>query len=210
MRSPHQSALLRTYAAPPGRAWPRGVGGLARVLVAAGLTLLGLAAAVVLSRAQNGPTEYEVKAALLYNFGVFTEWPASAFEGPASPFVVGVVGDNPFGDALAHTLAGKRIGAHPVALRLFRRPEDVSDCHILFVAASERSRLDRVRAALGDAPTLTVGDMDGFADGPGMIGLSLEGGRVRMAVNRANVARAHLVISSRLLALARIVDGDRP
>src|SRR6185436_19461055 len=82
-------------------------------------------------------TEYEVKAAFLYNFARFVEWPADALGPPQAPFVVAVLGTDPFGDVLDRTMAGKTVAGHPVQVRRLDDPEAAGHAHILFICSSE-------------------------------------------------------------------------
>jgi hypothetical protein len=151
------------------------------------------------------PGEYEVKAAFLYNFARFVEWPTQAVAG--RPFVIAVYGDDPFGPLLDQTLSGQRVQDQPLELRRIRRVDDAAGVHILFVSASEVDHLPDLFKALEGASVLTVGETDGFAARGGMIGFVVQGKRVRFDVNRAHAARAGLRLSSQLLQVARAVDG---
>ena len=155
------------------------------------------------------PTEHEVKAAFLYNFARFVEWPPSA--GAANqPFIVAVLGDDPFGATLDRTLAGKTLEARPIVVRRLASLDEAVRVHILFVGTSDRAQVARVVRTLSGTHVLTVGEMPGFAELGGMIGFRTERRRVRFDINVAQASRAGLKISSQLLKLARIVGSDRP
>lgn len=178
-----------------------------RVMVMA-LTFLILGAALVPTAAiaqQSGPSEYQVKAAFLYNFTKYVEWPDSAFADAGSPFVIGVVGRDPFGSALDRTVDGRTVNGRSIEVRRFRRAEDVSGAHILFVSDSESDRVAKIIEHLGNAHTLVVGDMDEFLERGGTINFLIEDSRVRFEINTDASDRAGLTISSKLLALARSV-----
>jgi len=170
---------------------------------------LGALLAPVCARAAGTPGEYEVKAALLYNFARFVTWPAGAFSHADSPFVIGVVGDDPFGSALERTLGAKSIGGRPIVIRRWPRARDRGACHILFVAASERAAVRRLLAPLAAEPVLTVSDMPGFAADGGIVGLRLVDSRITFEINEDHANAASLSISSRLLSLARLVATDQ-
>ena len=178
------------------------------------LRLAALAACVLLvvparaGEAQPQADEYAVKAAFLYNFARFVEWPAAAFESPDAALVVCVRGHDPFGVVLDQTLAGKTVGGHSFATRRIESQEPADGCHILFVPASERRRAGAVVYASQPASILTVGDFDAFADEGGVIAFYLENNRVRFAINVDSAARSNLKISALLLALARVVRSD--
>jgi hypothetical protein len=148
-----------------------------------------------------------VKAAYLYNFARFVEWPREALGGPDAPFVVGVLGEDPFGDVLDRTMAGKRIWGHPVTVRRLDDPEDAPRVHLLFVSASERDRLRTIVKAAGRS-TLTVGESDAFAREGGMITFRVDERRVRFQINPARTEQARLKVSSQLLKLATIVPEN--
>jgi hypothetical protein len=147
------------------------------------------------------PTEYEVEAAYLSNFGRFVEWPARA--GTATdPFYVCVLGQDPFGPLLDAALRGESIGGAPMAPKRISGPEDSAGCRILFVSTSKDSQLNAVLAALRTSNILTVADMPGFTRRGGMIQFVLEGNRVRFEINLAAAQRAGLTLSSELLKVA--------
>lgn len=159
---------------------------------------------------QKAPGEHEVIAAFLLNFTKFVEWPAESHPEPASPFVVGVIGKDPFGEILDRTLAGQKVAGRPFAVRRFDGPEGTSACHILFVVPCEPERLEAILAGLRSKPVLTVSNMPEFASIGGTIGFTTEGGRMRFELNPAELERSRLKASSKLLKLARIVGGKQP
>jgi len=152
--------------------------------------------------------EYRIKAAFLYNFAAFVDWPAKAVPDADGAFVIGVLGEDPFGAALDEIAATKTVGSKPIVVRRFATIDDYTACHILFVAASEREGWALILERLGDAPVLVVGDTEGFAEAGGMINLVIEDNTVRIEINQAATDRAGLKVSSKLLRLARRV-GER-
>jgi hypothetical protein len=157
--------------------------------------------------AQQSPTEYQVKAAYLFNFLKFVEWPEDPPADARGKWVIGVVGENPFGDELTQAISGKSVQGHELQVRRFQPTEDLSACHILFISASEKKRLPSILTALGGSSVLTVGDMENFSGSGGMIQFVMEGGSIRFAINVAATSRARLKVSSKLLSLARVVTG---
>ena len=151
------------------------------------------------------PSEYELKAAFLFNFAKFVDWPTNAFAGPQSPFLVCILGTDPFGGALDKALQGKVIAEHPVSVARVKRVADISGCQILFVAASESQLLPEVLAKLRGLCVLVIGETNDFASSGGAIQFTLEDNRVRFFINPDAADRAGLKISSKLLALAKIV-----
>ena len=149
--------------------------------------------------------EYQIKAVFLYNFVQFVEWPASVFAAPDSPFVIGVLGENLFGDALHEVVSGEKVGARSIEVRRYGRIADVDACHILFISRSETGNLPSILVALDKRPILTVGDTAEFARHGGMIRLIKEDNRIRLRVNLQATKAAGLVISSKLLRAADLV-----
>jgi hypothetical protein len=147
--------------------------------------------------------EYEIKAAFLYNFAKFVEWPNL---GQASaPMVLCVLGKDPFGSILDQRIQGKMINGRLLVINRVTRIEDAMTCQVLFISASEKQRLPEILERLQKASVLTVGDMGEFAEEGGMISLKMEGARVRFDINLAAANRARLKISSKLLQLASAV-----
>lgn len=159
------------------------------------------------ARAQASASEYAVKAAFLYNFTKFVEWPPETFPDERSQFRVCVLGDDPFGKGLGvigdESVAGRRISL--LRSGEIRQPED---CQILFISRSEKERLPQLLAELGRAPVLTVGDSGGFLDQGVIINFTLEGSKVRFEINQEAAERAGIKISSKLLRLATRVKGS--
>jgi hypothetical protein len=157
----------------------------------------------LISYAEAGPAlEYQIKAAFLYNFAKFVEWPANEASHPAHSIVIGVLGDDPFGGFLEQTLVGKTYHDKPLVARRVQKSEDPASFQVLFISKSEEARLGDILTSLDGASVLTVSDMDHFADRGGMIGFRREGNKVRFEINADAAARAGLTISSQLLKLA--------
>jgi hypothetical protein len=159
------------------------------------------------ARGEQAP-EYAVKAAFLYNFAKFVEWPADAFTGPASPIVLFVYGVDPFGDALK-SLKGKTANGRPIVVRYAANLGELERCHLLFVSASSMALLPKILQATKSWSVLTVGDVDGFARDGGTINLVNEEQRIGIEINMEAAQRSRLIISSKLLALAKIVAPGR-
>ena len=153
--------------------------------------------------------EAEVKAVFLFNFAQFVTWPDTAFPTPQAPFVIGILGDDPFGKVIDDVVSGEAVRGRRLAVARFRRVEDVQGCHLLFVAALPPEQTPQLLARLTGVPVLTVGDGDSFTTRGGMIGFRTERNRVRLRVNLAAAAAAHLTLSSNLLRGAGIVNQER-
>jgi hypothetical protein len=163
--------------------------------------------------AQPAPArEYQIKAVFLFNFVQFGEWPATAFPDAAAPIVIGVLGDDPFGSSLEEAVRGEAIRGRPLAIRRYRRVEEVENCQVLFISNSESSRIETILTRLNGRNILTVGDLEGFASRGGMIRFVTENKKIRFHVNLEAVRAAGLVLSSKLLRSAEIVsnEGGKP
>jgi hypothetical protein len=163
--------------------------------------------AVASIQAQPRVSDREVKAVFLFNFAQFVEWPQTAFGSPQSPIVIGVLGEDPFAGALDEIVKGETVRNRQLVVTRYRRVEDITTCHILFVSASETQRYEPILASLRGRPTLTVGETDGFATRGGMVRFVSERNRVGLHVNVGAAKAAGLTISSNLLRPAKIVDG---
>jgi uncharacterized protein DUF4154 len=166
---------------------------------------LGVAGPRLAPAEEISAPEYTLKAAFLYHFTKFTRWPEGAFDDATSPFVIGVLGDDPFGPLLDQTIAGKTVQDRPLEIRRFKRIEELGRCHLLFVSASERKSLSQVFAALQGKPVLTVGDAPEFLEQGGMIGFVIRDERVQFEIRPERADRVGLRFSSQLLKLVK--DG---
>ncbi len=149
--------------------------------------------------------EYKMKAAFIYNFTKFVEWPPQAFRAPADPVVICILGENPFGDGLGRLVGDKSLEGRSFAVRQISKEPQAAGCHILFICSSERKRIPSIMTAVGGRATLTIGETEGFALQGGVINFKIEEGRVRLQVNIRAAEKAGLHISSKLLTLAQIV-----
>lgn len=151
---------------------------------------------------QLKPTAYEVKAAYLYNFGKFVEWPAKVTAGNNEPFMICVLGKDPFGTSLDATIAGEAIGGKSVLAKRISNPQEALNCRVLFISSSEDAQLKNILATLEKTSVLTVSDMSQFTRRGGMIQFVDEANRVRFEVNLTVAERAGLTLSSQLLKVA--------
>lgn len=160
---------------------------------------------------QSGtPGEYQVKAAFLYHFAQYVEWPAGTFRDAASPLTYCVLGEDPFQGALEGSLSGKSVGTHPVQIQRFNQATEARVCQVVFVRAASKKSVAEALANLKGPPVLTVGDSEHFAEEGGMIGFFLEDNKVRFEINLGAAEQAKLKISARLLALAKAVIAGPP
>lgn len=164
---------------------------------------LGLLLAARPACAQSpAPSEYQLKAAFLYNFAKFIEWPPKAFADGKAPFIIGVLGDNPFGTDLDQVVAGKTINDHPITIRTNLTALEATNCHILFISSSEKKNWPEIFQSLRGTTVLTVGDTERFIEAGGIINFVPEAGKIRFQINDDTAKAARLKISSKLLSLA--------
>jgi len=173
--------------------------------------LLVLVAGLLFSataRAQQEPTDSQVKAAYLYNFGKFVRWQNARTSNPET-FELCVLGKDPFGKVLESTVEGDSIDGRKIVIKRMLRIQEASSCSILFVSLSEENRLSPILAVAQHSGMLTVSDIRNFAQRGGIIGFVVQGGRIRFEVNRRAAEQSHLLLSSELLKVARLViDSD--
>jgi hypothetical protein len=191
----------------PNRAWRAAA--MSSVARPFRLTLITMMAGVFLHAQAQGSGEYAVKAAFLYNFARFVEWPGEALGSGGAPLLLGVVGDDPFGSSIDQTVAGKNVNGHPIAVRRLKWGQNLRQCHILFISSSEARRLPQILESLRGSSVLTVADMDRFDQQGGIVRFLIEEGKVRFEINVDAADQAGLRISSKLLALAKIVRAQR-
>lgn len=151
--------------------------------------------------------EFQIKAVFLFNFTQFVQWPASAFTDATSPFVIGILGEDPFGAYLDETVRNEAVGDHKLVVERYPTPADIKDCHILFISLSNRQEVRQALDAVKGKPVLTVSDSEGFARTGGMVRLYNEGGHIRLRINLQPADDASLLMSSKLLRLADIVQA---
>ena len=163
--------------------------------------LLFLCSASTLAAQNPRPTEYDVEAAYLFNFGKFVTWPQGGTSS-RGPFTICILGADPFGPSLDTITAGEKIAGRAIIDRRILHPQDALSCSILYVSASEAEHLDKVLAAVRDAPVLTVSDIPGFIEHGGTIQFVLANGRVRFQVNLGAAQQDGLGLSSELLKVA--------
>jgi YfiR/HmsC-like len=153
----------------------------------------------------QAPSEYQVKAAFLFNFAKFVEWP----EPQRGPFGICILGKDPFGEALERVMKGKAVNGRPIFLR---RTSDIAaarSCQIVFVSLQEVGRMVAIVKVLSDASVLSVSEIPRFCRSGGVITFAMEGQRVRFQINAGAAVRANLKISSKLLQLAVAAPDDQ-
>lgn len=157
----------------------------------------------------NTSKEYKVKAAFLYNFAQFVEWPTVAFSDAQSPMVIGVFGNDPFDGYLDELVRGEKVNGRPLHVQRYRQVEEIKTCHVLFISKSEMGQLDGILAGVKGRNILTVGEAEGFATRGGMIRFATEQSKIRLRINVEAAKAANLTISSKLLRLTEIVRSGK-
>jgi hypothetical protein len=168
------------------------------------LALLLAAAGAPGAGAAPAPSETQLKAAFIFNFTRFVDWPPEALGPGRAPFVIGVFGDEPIDQALGVLVRGEQIDGHPLEVRRLRRPADAVGCQIAYVAANGED-LFRPARLRGD-PVLTVGETEDFLASGGMIQLFTDHNHMRLKINLSAARAASLQISSKLLRVAQVLS----
>ena len=154
---------------------------------------------------QTKPSEYQVKAAYIYNFGKFVKWPPMSAAGHTGTFTICAFEHDPLGAVLQSTLAGESFNGMPVTIRRLQKAQEVSGCHILFIDSSQEGSLREILAAAKEASVLTVSDIGDFTKRGGMIQFVLIGDRVRFEINVASAKEQNLVWGADLINVATVV-----
>lgn len=156
--------------------------------------------------AQATSKEYQIKAAFLFNFMQFVEWPPTVFKDANDPFRIGVLGQDPFNAALEDTVQGETISNHKIIVEHAMQVDDLKNCQLIFISKSEKKHVTEILSALDDKPVLTVSEIEGFAERGGGINFYLEGNKVRFEVNPDAARHDGLKVSSQLLSLGKIIE----
>ena len=179
---------------------------LATRIVISGMLALLLSSQAIAEKSEQSVTEYRIKAAFLYNFSRFTNWPDQATADNGN-FTVCVLGKDPFGEIL-DSLAGKKVNNNSVSIRRFTSLDKAEGCQLVYVNLPQTD-LEKTMSKLKQRPILTVSDMDGFTEAGGSIKFKLVNNKVRFDINIDAARTANLSISSKLLSLATIVRGGK-
>jgi hypothetical protein len=172
-----------------------------RAVVCWGLLFGGAA----ISAAPSISKEYQVKAAFLYNFTKFVEWPKECFASPEDPIVICILGSNPFGEALETAVHERKVNGRPLVVQRVQTPGELTRASVLFVGAGEEVRLGRDLKAIHAAGILTVGETERFTAIGGVVTFKTIDDKVRFEINAAAAESARLKISAQLQKLATAV-----
>lgn len=173
-------------------------------------TVLSLLGVVILlsaqpKRAAAGASEYAVKAAYLFNFTQFVQWPKGTMADDA-PLVIGIAGEDPFGSDLDDAIQGKSANGHPLEIKRFGSGK-VGRCQVLFIAFSEKNRVKEILQSAGKG-VLTVSELDQFPLKGGIIQFDQEGQKIVLTLNASAAKKAGLSVSSQLLQVAKLYEGE--
>lgn len=164
--------------------------------------------AVQLLHAQIKPApEYQVKAVFLFNFTRFIDWPSTAFSSANAPFVIGIMGTDPFGDYIEEIVKGENIQGHPIIIQRYPTAKNILNCHILFINTHESIQIKETLSSVGRKSILTVSDANNFAKLGGVVRFYKEDNKIKLEINITSSKAAQLEISSKLLSVARIFDS---
>ncbi|KAB0666591.1 YfiR family protein [Oryzomonas japonica] len=181
-----------------------GWGAIVGTLVLAGSTFLFVATAHALP---GPPSEYQIKAAMVFTMAKFVEWPAGALGDEGTPLALCALGIGPFGQAVEN-LRGKSIKGHPITVRQIFRTGEIGGCQILVINDSQRRQVRAATERAAQHGVLTIGDMPGFAKAGGVVGFVVQEGKVRFEINLEAAQKSGFMISSRVLKLAKIVREE--
>ena len=151
-------------------------------------------------------TEYQVKAAYLYNFLRFVKWPGHAFKDEQQPIIIGIFQFNPVEQDLRKIIANRTIGSRLIVIKTLESPQDAQGCHAVYFGDIERRHQISTITMIEQNPVLTISDADYFCRIGGMIYFFTEDNRLRLIINRKAVSDAQLEISAKLLRVAQIYN----
>lgn len=177
-----------------------------RQMCCVSIAMMALVAIADRTQAQVAATDDQIKAAYMFNFAKFVEWPPETFSPESSSLNFCALGRSQTAEEMDALVAGKSINGRPIKMRHLGKLEEIRSCQLVFIAGSGKQQQQLLQAAKG-MPILVIGDSPGFARSGGMVGFIREGGKVLFEVNPGSAEEAHLKISSKLLALARIVSA---
>jgi hypothetical protein len=159
------------------------------------------------AQAAQGPAEYQVKAVFLFNFTQFVEWPQTSFPDAQAPFVIGVLGRDPFGRALDDAVRGERVNGRPLVIERYKNRAEMKPCQILFIDRSAGEEIAPTLDDLEHTGTLTVTDFDTGSRRDAIIRFLSENQKIRLRINVGSAHDAGLTISSKLLRPAEVVGA---
>lgn len=179
-----------------------------RVLLA--LVLLGLSLGAPATEAIQGESEYRIKAAYLYKFAAYVEWPAAAFAKADTPVTIGILGADDMASELIKLKGGPLINNRAMEVKLLKSGEPLTGIQVLFVGRHESAALSRILDRVQTQPVLSVTELAGALGAGSIINFVPVDDRIRFEVSVAHAERSGLKISARLLAVAQKIESRRP
>lgn len=170
-----------------------------------GLTSFLILCIPIVGHTETSSGEYSLKAAFIFNFAKYIEWPLSAFKGKEE-ICIGTLGRSQLDKELA-ALSGRNVLGRTILIRQFNSPEEATQCHILFISRPELAKLGYILDTLKDLPVLTIADSDEFCKSEGMLSLMSERGKIVFDVNIQETQRARLKLNPQLMRLAKKIYG---
>ncbi len=156
------------------------------------------------------PSEYQIKAKYLYNFARFVDWPDQTFTHSDSPYIIGILGEDPFGIDIDKTVEGKKVKNRNFIIRRFKNLETLEYCHILYIGIDDHKRRKIVVERLKGENILTVSDKKNFAHNGGLINFIIKEKKIRFQINLRAVKESDILISSKILRQADIINNQQP
>jgi len=156
----------------------------------------------------RGAAEYEVKAAFLYNFTKFVQWPQAGDANPQQPFVIGVAGPETVARQVEAVTAGRTVLSRPITVRRVTSAQEAASSDMLFLSTQDGGGREDLLDAVRKAHVLTVGESERFSELGGMVTFAVIDGRVRFSINEGSAEKAGLKISAQLLKLATAVRRE--
>ncbi len=162
---------------------------------------------ILVSSQAQGLTEDQIKAAFLFNFMRFVEWPPNAYESAAAPIEVCISGNEAIAGMLMESAKKKLIESRAIYVRRVHDGDDLRRCHILFLDADEGRKSGTALSKVAGGPVLTVGETEGFTQRGGVFNFTTQDGRVKLELSLESAAKANLKISAKLIAVSRLVGA---
>jgi uncharacterized protein DUF4154 len=153
--------------------------------------------------------EYQIKAAFIFNFTQFVEWPPQCFPAEKSPAIIGILGTDPFGKYLEETVSGESINNHPLLIKHFNTVDEITNCHVLFIGMTDKNKIKPIIEKLKGKNVLTISEANGFPKLGGMIRIYTKSDKINIQINLEATKGEDLVVSSKLLKIAEIVKTDK-
>ena len=170
---------------------------------------VGVSQALLTPAQSQTASDYQIKANFLYNVAKFIEWPPEAFADAKAPMILGILGGDPFGVHFARLMSGKTVNGRALLVKHLNWGDNLQDCRILLISASERKRLPQIFEGIKGASVLTVSEMDQFPQLGGIVKFTLKDDKIDFEINTEAAGCARLHISSKLLSLAKVVRDER-